>query len=1128
MASDFDETAYRSLYEHSEDAILVATADGELLAANPAACRLFGRTQAELRAVGRAGMVDASDPRVAAFLAARSTDGRARAEIGLRRADDTRFDADVTSAVYRDSAGQTRTVVIARDLSARKRLEQEKSQYFRFFMLSDDPMCVADPFGCFTAVNPAFVEMLGYSEDELLARPFLDFVEDADRASTAREMQLQVGERASLNFRNHYVRKDGRVILLSWKAYFDATDRQTYALARDITESDRAEAALRESEARYRSVVATMAEGLVFHGADGSVVATNPAGQRILGRFEDAIVGHRAEEAQWAAIHEDGSPFPGEEHPTSVTQRTRQPQSNVVMGVRTSGGERRWLSINAMPVGDDAGAGAGGVIATFRDITQQRRSEAEIRKLSLAVEQSPESIMITNLDGVIEYVNEACVRVSGYSRNEMIGETASLLKSGRTPRSTYALLWDRLARGQSWSGQFVNRRKDGSEYTESAIITPILAPHGVVTHYLAIKADVTEQRQMAAELEQHRLHLEELVAQRTAELAEARAQADAANVAKSAFLANMSHEIRTPMNAILGLTHLLRRSSPTTEQAASLDKIVLSARHLLSLIDDILDLSKIEAGKMTVEHTDFHLSSVLKDVVEIVRARAEEKGLALKYEVAPGLPLILKGDPLRLQQILLNLGTNAVKFTEHGSVAIGAALSASDDPQIAQIRFEVRDTGIGLDMAQRARLFQPFQQADASTTRRFGGSGLGLVICRRLVDLLGGTIGLTSEPGVGSTFWFTLPLERSDATVRSAWASGVIAPFDAAEPTRTLHILLVEDDAINQEVACELLRSVGHSVDVAANGQQAIERAAQHAYDLVLMDVQMPIMDGLDATRRLREMPKYARTPILAMTANAFHEDRARCMEAGMDDFIAKPVDPDRMFATIQRWGVEPGRARVPDAVSQDSELLRQRISAIAGLQVALGLRSVQGRWPSYERFLDRFANDHQADLAEIRGALASGHRDDARRVAHTLKGLAATLGAVEVQAAAAELEGALRDGATTPFAVALLIEALEGVHDKLGTALREVLPQESAPVAMAVDWQAVRSAMGHIEALLVDDDPRALAAVNDAAPQLRAALGPVALELEARVAKFQFEEALVLLRTAVNAHEELVGLTTR
>ncbi len=1128
MASHFDETVYRSLYEHSDDCILLATADGVILAANPAACRLFGRTEVELCALGRAGLVDASDPRVAAFLTERKKASHACAEIALRRADGTRFDADVRSADFQDSAGETRTVLIARDLTARKRLEQEKSQYFRFFMLSDDPMCIADPFGCFNAVNGAFVALLGYSERELLARPFLDFVHDADRESTALEMKLQVAERPSLNFKNRYVRKDGRVILLSWKAYFDATDKLTYALARDITESDRAEAALRESEARYRSVVATMAEGLVFHGADGSVIATNPAGQQILGRLDDAIVGHRSDDPQWAAIREDGSPFPGDQHPTSVTQRTRQPQSNVVMGVRTSRGERRWLSINTMPVGDDAGIGAGGVIATFRDVTEKRRSEAEIRKLSLAVDQSPESIMITDLEGVIEYVNEACVRVSGYSRDEMLGEPASLLKSGRTPRSTYTLMWDRLARGQTWTGQFVNRRKDGSAYTESAIVTPILAPHGGVTHYLAIKQDITEQRQMAAELEQHRLHLEELVAQRTAELGEARAQADAANVAKSAFLANMSHEIRTPMNAILGLTHLLRRSSPTIEQAASLDKIVLSARHLLSLIDDILDLSKIEAGKMTVEHTDFQLASVMKDVVDIVRARAEEKGLELTHEMAPGLPLILKGDPLRLQQILLNLGSNAVKFTAHGAVAISAALVESDNPHIAQLRFEVRDTGIGLDTAQRARLFQPFQQADASTTRRFGGTGLGLVICRRLVDLMGGSIGLTSEPGVGTTFWFTVPLERSEATVRSAWASGVITPFDAALPARTLRILLVEDDAINQEVACELLRSVGHSVDVAANGQQALERAAQHAYDLVLMDVQMPVMDGLDATRRLRRMPEYARTPILAMTANAFHEDRARCMEAGMDDFIAKPVDPDRMFATIQRWGMEPGRVPVPDVVSQDSALLRERITAIAGLEVALGLRSVQGRWPSYERFLGRFANDHQADIAEIRGALASGRWEDGRRVAHTLKGLAATLGAVEVQAAAAQLEAALREGAGTPLAVAPLIDALEAAHSQLAATLRDVLPQPSAVGTTAVDWQVVRFALRQIEALLVDDDPRASAAVLGAAQQLRAALGPAALKLEGLVAKFQFEEALALLRAIVDAHAELAGPATR
>ncbi len=796
-------------------------------------------------------------------------------------------------------------------------------------------------------------------------------------------------------------------------------------------------------------------------------------------------------------------------------------------------GQPHWFSFACYPIFDDKGL-VMAVCIQSTDITERLLANEKLLKLSRAVENSPASVVITDKDGTIEYVNRKFTEVTGYTAAEAIGKNPRILKSGVQTAEFYKGLWENILAGKTWQGEITNRKKSGDIYVESALISPIRSENGKITHFVAVKEDITQRKHTEQQLELAML------------------AADAANRAKSDFLANMSHEIRTPLNAILGLTNLCLQTELAQKQLDYLNKIHNSSKSLLNIIHDILEFSKIEAGKMDLEHIQFKLEDVLSNVASIISTKAEEKGLEFLFEMPAALPSFLIGDPMRLGQVLINLASNAVKFTENGEVVVRAEIEGETANSI-RLRFSVSDTGIGMSEEQIGRLFHAFSQGDSTTTRKFGGTGLGLSISKQLVELMGGNIRVESSPGLGATFIFAALFGRveerraarkysPDSSLRGMRVlavddnavcrhillnylesfsfhvtvaqngtealraikqadldnmpyrlvlldsrmpkmSGIEAaqqihemedldnipkillfssigqsealqhaegklvdglltkPFlrhelfgaimeifgkiankerrggvsplfhpDMAEKIRGAYLLLVEDNEINQQVARELLERAGIAVAIAENGQEAIDSVFKEKFDGVLMDMQMPVMDGLTATREIRKNQEFSDLPIIAMTANVLASDRDRCLESGMNDYIAKPFEPNQLLLTLSKWikpsKVTHSRTSHQTIVAQSPETLPE----LPGVNVDAGIRRMGGNVASYYSILEKFHKGQQNVITEIQTSLEINDWEKAQRLAHTLKGLLGTLGAEKLQGRAAELDTSIRE----------------------------------------------------------------------------------------------------------------------
>ena len=720
----------------------------------------------------------------------------------------------------------------------------------------------------------------------------------------------------------------------------DAQGRVTglFGISRDITERRSAEAAVAASELRLSLALTAAQMGVWEWDVRTDRVVWSPQVWGIVGQERPADGGSAVQLADFTRhIHPDDAERVMAT--TRLAMTTGGPYSDRFRIVLPDG-SLRWLANLGLAEHDAQGA-ALRILGIVQDVTEAVRLDAELTRhrgrledlvaertaelhrsnLALAEAERFYRAVADNLPGMLvywnrdlrcEFANTAYLTWHGKTEAQMRGVLATELYTPEQLERSEALARAAL-RGEPQYSERVIQRADGSSFHAWVHYLPDLKD-GIVRGFFLMVHDISA-------IKQAEVRLREL----NEELLQARDKADAANRAKSVFLANMSHEIRTPMSAIIGLAHLMHSDAIQPAQRERLGKVSDAARHLLNILNDILDLSKIESGKLQLEQIDFDLHALLARASALVADRAHAQGLALVLHTE-ALPRWLRGDPTRLLQALLNLLGNAVKFTERGCVTLQGALLSSG-PQGLQLRFEVQDTGIGIAADKLGELFIAFEQADSSTTRRYGGSGLGLVITRQLARLMGGDAGVESELGVGSRFWFSVCLQPAapmgagaateGAQARPLWAPGSqtlrgSATQSAREALRAHHpgarILLAEDNAVNQEVATELLRSAGLEVDLAETGVEAIAMARNARYDLILMDVQMPELNGLQATRAIRALPGAQATPILAMTANAFGEDRLECLASGMNDHVAKPVDPRGLYETLLRWLPE-GRA---------------------------------------------------------------------------------------------------------------------------------------------------------------------------------------------------------------------------
>ncbi len=891
-----------------------------------------------------------------------------------------------------------------------------------------------------------------------------------------------------------------------------------------------------------------------------------------------------------------------------------------------------------------------GYLLIGTDNTARKQVEEEQKKLDQRlrdqqfytrsiIESNIDAIMTTDPSGIITDANKQMEMLTGCTRDELIGAPFKNYFTDQDRAETSIKLV--LSNKKLTDYELTVRARDGKETVVSYNASTFYDRERRLQGVYAAARDVTERKRLGLVLQE-----------KNDELESAKLVAEKANLAKSDFLSNMSHEIRTPMNAIIGMSHLALKSEMTPRQRSHILNIQDSGRLLLGIINDILDFSKIEAGKLVVEHTEFELEKVLDNVSKLISEKSSAKELELIFNIEKNVPLNLIGDPLRLGQILINYSNNAVKFTKQGEIDIVIRLKEQTEKD-ALIYFAVHDTGIGLSVEQMGRLFQSFSQADTSTTRKFGGTGLGLVISKKLAELMGGEVGVESEIGKGSTFWFTARFGKSSShqrklslsnemqgkhvlvvddnenarlvlgdlltnmsfkvdyaesgkiaigEVNSAEAEGnpyeiifldwkmpdmdgiemvkrikelplnivphlimvtaygreeviigaeeigiddiLIKPISASVlfdgvvrvlsgvvngpltagdlPTdifkklatiKNSRILLVEDNDLNQKVAIELLHDAGFIVDLAENGQIAVDMVKKVEYDIVLMDMQMPVMDGETATKEIRKDERLKDLPIVAMTANAMQSDRDRCMAAGMNDHVAKPIEPEDLWIALLKW-IKPKNLNAVPEVKSRTEQYEELPYGIDGLDVNNGLHLVLGKKALYVLLLRKFVSGQKSTTEKIIKALKENDWYAAELLAHTLKGVSGQIGASTVQHQAERIESAIKQRKSRKI-IHVMIDELKGPCEYLITQLEQKLPKEPSIIAVKVNKKKLKAVCDKLEILLADDDAESGDVLDANADMLNTAFPDHYRRIADGIRSFNCEAALEALNEA-------------